>query len=133
MTWKHLMLGAVHNTTTGQHRSAKEMELELSRLVCWRPPEDLKKDCSKWRERCKICVSVYAAPRHEPGPAESQARDILDLPPDGEISVRDIKRHFRHLAKTLHPDKGGTDMAFVALHDAFETLMEIYDDSLNVG
>ena len=56
MTWKHLMLGAVHNTTTGQHRSAKEMELELSRLVCWWPPEDLKKDWSKWRERCKICV-----------------------------------------------------------------------------
>ena len=27
MTWKHLMLGAVHNTTLGQHRSAREMEL----------------------------------------------------------------------------------------------------------
>ena len=30
MTWKHMLLGAVHNTVTGQHRNAKEMAAELA-------------------------------------------------------------------------------------------------------
>ena len=33
MTWKHLILSSVHNTPTGNHRSASEMEVELKKMV----------------------------------------------------------------------------------------------------
>ena len=33
MTWKHLLLGAVHNTITGLHKKAADMANELDRLV----------------------------------------------------------------------------------------------------
>ncbi len=32
LTWKHVLLGAVHNTATGEHRTAQEM-CEVGRLV----------------------------------------------------------------------------------------------------
>ena len=51
MTWKHLLLGAVHNTSTGHHRSAHGMQVELEELVSWWPPEDLRKDCEPWYDR----------------------------------------------------------------------------------
>ena len=55
VTWKHVFLGAVHNTVTGQHRTAREMHNELARLVSWYHPEALLKHCVEWRERCKLC------------------------------------------------------------------------------
>ena len=39
MTWKHLLLGSVHNTVTGSHRNATDMATELDLLVAWWPPE----------------------------------------------------------------------------------------------
>ena len=51
MTWKHLMLGAVHNTMSGAHRNAQEMHDELKQLVSWWPPESLLGDCKRWREQ----------------------------------------------------------------------------------
>ncbi len=45
MSWKHLLLGAGHNTSTGHHRSPKDMQILLPKLVSWFPPEDLGKDC----------------------------------------------------------------------------------------
>ena len=55
-TWKHILLGAVHNTVTGQHRTGQEMHDELRNLVSWFPPESLLEDCKKWRSRCKLCT-----------------------------------------------------------------------------
>ena len=66
MTWKHLLLSAVHNTPTGEHRRASEMAAELQSLVAWFPPEHLMRDCKTWRERCKLCTSVYSKPGQEP-------------------------------------------------------------------
>ena len=48
MTWKHLLLGSVHNTITGSHRNAMEMAAELDQLVAWWPPEFLNTDCKTW-------------------------------------------------------------------------------------
>ena len=59
MTWKHLLLGAVHNTPTGGHRKAADMMQELSQLVAWWPPEALRKDCQAWVARCKLYTSVH--------------------------------------------------------------------------
>ena len=65
MTWKHLLLGAVHNTSTGHHRSAHDMAAELEQLVAWWPPEDLRKNCETWYERCKLCIATHRRPRDE--------------------------------------------------------------------
>ena len=45
MTWKHLLLGAVHNTITGLHKKAADMTSDLDRLVAWWPPKSLRPDC----------------------------------------------------------------------------------------
>ena len=91
MTWKHLMLGAVHNTVTGNHRNAQEMCDELRRLVAWWPPEHLARDCKTWRERCKLCTSVFQKPRHEcqfqavhsARPFARMQFDLLEIKPSG--------------------------------------------------
>lgn len=45
----------------------------------------------------------------------------LALPPDAPVSA--VRAAFRHLAKTTHPDVGGTQNAMVALHDAYTTAL----------
>ena len=59
MTWKHLLLGAVHNTSTGHHRSAQDMMSDLEQLVSWWPPEDLRKNCETWYNRCKLLSLIH--------------------------------------------------------------------------
>lgn len=92
MTWKHLILAAVHNTATGAHRRAEEMFNELKWLVVWWPPEDLLKACKEWRQRCKLCTSVHGRPLEE---ARFQAVksckpfyrlqiDLMEVKPAGE-------------------------------------------------
>lgn len=98
MTWKHLILGAMHNTTTGAHRRAEEMFEELKHLVCWWPPENLMKSCKEWRQRCKLCTSVHSTPQQE---ARFQAVksckpfyrvqiDLMEVKPAGEDGERYI-------------------------------------------
>jgi hypothetical protein len=90
-TWKHMLLGAVHNTTTGQHRSAPEMFSELSKLVSWFPPEKLLEDCKTWRRRCKLCTSVFSKPGAEAAYVAVRASrpfyrlqlDLLEIKPTG--------------------------------------------------
>ena len=96
MTWKHFFLAAVHNTTTGHHRRAEEMVTELKRLVAWWPPEHLLRDCRTWRERCKVCVSVFSRPSQEPAfqairtaiPFFRLQIDLLEVKPTGANGER---------------------------------------------
>jgi len=46
--------------------------------------------------------------------------DVLGVPRDAD--ARAIKRAYREMARTSHPDKGGSDAAFAAVRAAFETL-----------
>ena len=46
--------------------------------------------------------------------------DVLGVPRDAD--ARAIKRAYREMARTCHPDKGGSDAAFAAVRTAFETL-----------
>ena len=46
--------------------------------------------------------------------------DVLGVPRDAD--ARAIKRAYREMARTCHPDKGGSDAAFAAVRAAFETL-----------
>ena len=96
MTWRHVLLGAVHNTPTGEHRRATEMRDELKNLVSWYPPERLLRDCTEWRERCKLCTSVHSRPRHEPHfhavraykPFYRLQIDLLELKPTGPLGEK---------------------------------------------
>lgn len=46
---------------------------------------------------------------------------ILNIPNDSDISV--IKKRFRELAKTMHPDAGGSQEDFIQLYEVYEQLM----------
>ena len=92
MTWKHLLLGAVHNISTAAHQQAKEMCHDLKRLVAWQRPWELRSDCDKWIQRCKLCTSVhhYAKPQPPMGTIRSSKPfvrlqwDLLEIKPMGE-------------------------------------------------
>jgi len=96
MTWKHLMLGSMHNTVTGAHRRAEEMYVELNKLVAWWPPEDLMRACKEWRKRCKLCTSVHCRPQEEAHfhavrsfrPFYRLQIDLLEIKPTGEGGER---------------------------------------------
>ena len=96
MTWKHMLLGAVRNTVTGQRRNAKEMAAWLERLVTWYPPESLTGGSSTWYKRCKWCASVHGRPTFEPPPravAESKPLyrvhiDLMQVKPTGNGDER---------------------------------------------
>lgn len=38
----------------------------------------------------------------------------------------DVKEQFRQLAKTMHPDEGGTEEGFINLKDASEKAMKYF-------
>ena len=82
MTWKHLLLGAVHNTRAAAHLSAADMHQELKKLVYWFPPETLRRDCDTWVERCKHCVSVFRKPKYTP-----VSKSVLSYRPFHRIQI----------------------------------------------
>jgi hypothetical protein len=62
-----------------------------------------------------------AAPK--PLTAEQRARKLLDLPPGTQLTVTEIRQAFRRAAKSLHPDAGGSEQAFLELIAAQDVLM----------
>ena len=91
MTWKHLLLASVHNTATGVHMRASEMQVELESLVSWNPPEKLRHDCELWTARCKHCVGQYKRPLGTVGSPVTEYRpcmraqlDLMEVRPHGE-------------------------------------------------
>ena len=67
------------------------MAVELDALVIWCPPEDLRKDCATWFERCKLCISIHGRPRDEASFAAVSAckpfyrlqMDLMEVKPTG--------------------------------------------------
>ena len=65
------------------------MMSELEQLVSWWPPEDLRKDCETWYDRCKLCIATHRRPRDEaPYAAISACKpfyrlqiDLMDVTP----------------------------------------------------
>jgi hypothetical protein len=98
MTWKHLILASAHNVTDGHHRSPSDMYDFLLKVVCWFPPESLKKDCQTWRDRCALCTSVHNRPRHEAPfhavrsmkPYLRMQIDLMEVKPSGSEGERYI-------------------------------------------
>jgi hypothetical protein len=55
---------------------------------------------------------------------EERARRMLGLPFGRHLAGAEIHRAFRHAAKTLHPDAGGSEAAFLELAAARDELMK---------
>jgi hypothetical protein len=56
-------------------------------------------------------------------------RKILDLPLEGALEPADIKRAFRRLAKTAHPDAGGSAETYRRIAQARDALLERFASS----
>lgn len=55
---------------------------------------------------------------------EQKYREILSLPTSGNLQISQIKTAYRKLAKTEHPDVGGSDERFVLILEAKEILLQ---------
>ena len=56
--------------------------------------------------------------------AEERHRQLLGLPLDRRLSVPEIHRAWKHVAKRAHPDAGGNVKAFLELSAARDALMQ---------
>jgi hypothetical protein len=63
-----------------------------------------------------------AAPK--PLSLDQRARKLLGLPITGALSAPEIRTAFRRAAKTMHPDAGGSELAFRELVTAQDMLMK---------
>lgn len=50
---------------------------------------------------------------------------LLNLDVDAALCKRDVKNAYRRQARKLHPDVGGSDADFKALHTAYRTVLSI--------
>ena len=55
---------------------------------------------------------------------ERERREILNLPANGALEPADINAAFRRLAKTAHPDAGGSDELYRRIAEARDALLE---------
>jgi len=75
--------------------------------------EELKKHNKKKKEQ-----NIHA--KHL---SEKEHRELLSLPLEGLLEVTQIKAAFRKIAKTAHPDVGGSHELFVQLTQARDALL----------
>ncbi|MGA8171582.1 MAG: J domain-containing protein [Methylocystis sp.] len=57
---------------------------------------------------------------------DRELREILNLPMDGALEPSGINAAFRGLAKTAHPDAGGSDELYRRIAEARDALLERY-------
>jgi hypothetical protein len=54
---------------------------------------------------------------------EARHRQMLGLPPDRHLSAPEIHQAFKHAAKTVHPDAGGSAAQFLEISAARDALI----------
>jgi len=54
---------------------------------------------------------------------DSDNRELLELPPEGALTAAQINSAFRRLAKTAHPDAGGSHDDYCRLTEARDALL----------
>ncbi len=62
--------------------------------------------------------------RLELGFDDKEHREVLDLPMEGVLEPSEITAAFRRLAKTAHPDAGGSNERYRAIAEARDALLE---------
>ena len=55
---------------------------------------------------------------------EQRHRELLGLPLDSRLTLSEIQRAYKRVAKSAHPDAGGSAQQFLALSAAREALMK---------
>jgi hypothetical protein len=55
---------------------------------------------------------------------DSEHREVLDLPMEGSLEAAQITAAFRRLAKTAHPDAGGSSERYRRITEARDALLE---------
>ncbi len=55
---------------------------------------------------------------------DQEHREVLNLPMEGALKPSEINAAFRRLAKTAHPDAGGSDEHYRRITDARDALLE---------
>jgi len=56
---------------------------------------------------------------------EQRHRELLGLPLDSRLTFAEINRAYKQVAKSAHPDAGGSAQQFLALSAAREALMKV--------
>jgi hypothetical protein len=60
---------------------------------------------------------------------ENEHRETLDLPMEGTLELAQINAAFRKLAKTAHPDAGGTNERYRSITEARDALLEQFESA----
>ena len=60
---------------------------------------------------------------------DSEHRSALDLPSEGALQASEINAAFRRLAKTAHPDAGGSDKNYHRITEARDALLKRFSNS----
>jgi hypothetical protein len=61
--------------------------------------------------------------------ADQANREALKLPLEGELTATEIKTAFRRLAKTAHPDAGGSNEDYRRIAEARDALLDQLEDA----
>lgn len=99
-----------HEGKDAFHEAAYSEQCRIQREL----NEDLKRH-NKKRQQFMQTNSEYSEKEH---------RELLDLPLEGLLEVSEIKSAFKKLAKTAHPDVGGSHELFVKITEAKDILLE---------
>jgi hypothetical protein len=59
---------------------------------------------------------------------EEDYRDVLNLPAKGALKPAEINSAFRQLAKTAHPDAGGSNEKYHRITEARDALLKLFAD-----
>jgi hypothetical protein len=59
---------------------------------------------------------------------EQDFREVLGLPAKGALKTAEINSAFRRLAKTAHPDAGGSNEDYHRITEARDALMKLFGD-----
>lgn len=83
----------------------------------------------RWQEdQVELRMAAQKARRaflFQPDPDDDREhRETLDLPPEGLLEPAQINAAFRRLAKTAHPDAGGSDADYRRIAEARDALLE---------
>jgi hypothetical protein len=60
---------------------------------------------------------------------EQEYREILHLPMKGALQAPDINSAFRRLAKSAHPDAGGTNEGYHRITEARDALLKLFAET----
>jgi hypothetical protein len=60
---------------------------------------------------------------------EQDYREVLNLPAKGALQAAEINSAFRRLAKSAHPDAGGTNEEYHRITEARDALLKLFADN----